>query len=346
MTLRRLFPLLLAGVLAAPLAFAQGSHRDYHEHFDEANVTVPPEYTDEMRFRAVGFTRGGRSTAAVGVPGDPLTYYFGGTGGGVFKTTDAGHQLDERERRLLRRGLGGLHRGWPPRTPTSSTWAPAPPPPRGNISVGDGMYRSDRRRAGPGSTSDSGTPARSAPSRSIPEDSGPRVRGGARLHLRPQRRARHLPERRTAARPGSRCSSHLRPHRFRGDPDGSRTTRASSTRAPGAPSGSRGRMISGSEDGGIFRSKRRRGHLGAGRERASHRDDREDSGRHFARRTRTASGYSSKFEGRASGGLYRSDDGGEIVHPDQRRRGNLRQRPWYYIHLYADTHGREHRVRA
>ena len=82
---------LLSVLAAAPPAHAQGSHRDYDEHFDPANVTVPVEYTEGMEFRAVGFTRGGRSTAAVGVPGDPLTYYFGGTGGGVFKTSDAGH---------------------------------------------------------------------------------------------------------------------------------------------------------------------------------------------------------------------------------------------------------------
>ncbi len=29
-------------------------------------------------------------TAVTGVPGDPMTYYMGSTGGGVWKTTDAG----------------------------------------------------------------------------------------------------------------------------------------------------------------------------------------------------------------------------------------------------------------
>ena len=43
-----------------------------------------------MSYRQVGPFRGGRSLTAVGIPGDPKTYYFGATGGGVWKSTDAG----------------------------------------------------------------------------------------------------------------------------------------------------------------------------------------------------------------------------------------------------------------
>ncbi len=43
-----------------------------------------------MKWRNVGPFRGGRSVAVAGVPGDRLTFYFGGAGGGVWKTTDAG----------------------------------------------------------------------------------------------------------------------------------------------------------------------------------------------------------------------------------------------------------------
>jgi photosystem II stability/assembly factor-like uncharacterized protein len=41
-------------------------------------------------WRNIGPHRGGRSVAVAGVPGQPFVYYFGGTGGGVWKTTDAG----------------------------------------------------------------------------------------------------------------------------------------------------------------------------------------------------------------------------------------------------------------
>src|SRR5579863_9833738 len=41
-----------------------------------------------MKYRLVGPFRGGRSLTASGVAGDPNTYYFGSTGGGVWKSTD------------------------------------------------------------------------------------------------------------------------------------------------------------------------------------------------------------------------------------------------------------------
>jgi len=43
-----------------------------------------------LAWRNIGPHRGGRSVAVAGVPGQPFVYYFGGTGGGVWKTTDAG----------------------------------------------------------------------------------------------------------------------------------------------------------------------------------------------------------------------------------------------------------------
>lgn len=46
-------------------------------------------YSD-LKFRNIGPFRGGRSVAASGVTSDPMTYYMGTCGGGVWKTTDAG----------------------------------------------------------------------------------------------------------------------------------------------------------------------------------------------------------------------------------------------------------------
>ena len=43
-----------------------------------------------MKWRLVGPFRGGRVLAVAGVPGDPLTYYFGAAAGGVWKTTNGG----------------------------------------------------------------------------------------------------------------------------------------------------------------------------------------------------------------------------------------------------------------
>ena len=43
-----------------------------------------------VKWRNIGPFRGGRSVCASGVVGDPLTYYMGTTGGGLWKTEDAG----------------------------------------------------------------------------------------------------------------------------------------------------------------------------------------------------------------------------------------------------------------
>lgn len=43
-----------------------------------------------MKWRCIGPYRGGRVTAVTGVPNQPMIYYFGATGGGVWKTDDAG----------------------------------------------------------------------------------------------------------------------------------------------------------------------------------------------------------------------------------------------------------------
>ena len=43
-----------------------------------------------VKYRNIGPFRGGRSVAASGVVGDPMTYYMGNTGGGLWKTADGG----------------------------------------------------------------------------------------------------------------------------------------------------------------------------------------------------------------------------------------------------------------
>ncbi|MCB0547908.1 MAG: glycosyl hydrolase [Phaeodactylibacter sp.] len=56
----------------------------------EANPAAPATYFQPLKWRSIGPFRGGRSVTACGVIGDPLTYYMGTTGGGLWKTEDAG----------------------------------------------------------------------------------------------------------------------------------------------------------------------------------------------------------------------------------------------------------------
>ena len=44
----------------------------------------------DLRWRSLGPNRGGRSQAAAGSVKRPLEYYFGATGGGLWKTTNGG----------------------------------------------------------------------------------------------------------------------------------------------------------------------------------------------------------------------------------------------------------------
>ncbi|GIV36809.1 MAG: hypothetical protein KatS3mg032_1188 [Cyclobacteriaceae bacterium] len=53
-------------------------------------VTYDQKLFQALEWRSIGPYRGGRSAAVTGVPGKPLLYYFGATGGGVWRTTDGG----------------------------------------------------------------------------------------------------------------------------------------------------------------------------------------------------------------------------------------------------------------
>nr|WP_293303552.1 glycosyl hydrolase [Allomuricauda sp.] len=68
----------LLGVLCVTLTFGQNAN----------------DYFKPMKFRNIGPFRGGRSVTASGVVGDPLTYYMGTTGGGLWKTSNAGQQWE------------------------------------------------------------------------------------------------------------------------------------------------------------------------------------------------------------------------------------------------------------
>ncbi|MAQ76853.1 MAG: glycosyl hydrolase [Aquimarina sp.] len=58
------------------------------------NFTLAQSYDeklyDALEYRLIGPFRGGRSAAVTGVPDKPNLFYFGATGGGVWKTTDGG----------------------------------------------------------------------------------------------------------------------------------------------------------------------------------------------------------------------------------------------------------------
>ncbi len=51
---------------------------------------VDPRFFQELKWRSIGPSRGGRALSVAGVRRQPETYYFGSVGGGIWKTNDAG----------------------------------------------------------------------------------------------------------------------------------------------------------------------------------------------------------------------------------------------------------------
>jgi photosystem II stability/assembly factor-like uncharacterized protein len=94
-------------LLSAILTFSQQKERNRKLDSAQKDSTAESASTDDkdkdkdkeekdegdplfkgMKYRSIGPFRGGRSLTAAGIPGDPTTYYFGATGGGVWKSTD------------------------------------------------------------------------------------------------------------------------------------------------------------------------------------------------------------------------------------------------------------------
>ena len=95
-----------------------------------------------LQWRAIGPFRGGRSTAVAGVASQPMVYYFGGTGGGVWKTTDGGINWEPvSDGSVFRTGSVGAI-GLSDSDPNTIYVGMGESAIRGNVSHGDGVYKS------------------------------------------------------------------------------------------------------------------------------------------------------------------------------------------------------------
>ena len=101
-----------------------------------------PALWSGMKYRMIGPFRGGRVTAVTGVPSQPCTFYMGSTGGGVWKTTDAGHTWTECFRWLFLGRIHGRDRGVGSPIPNVVYAGTGSSKIRSNVSIGRGMYKS------------------------------------------------------------------------------------------------------------------------------------------------------------------------------------------------------------
>ena len=103
---------------------------------------IDPRAAQALRFRNVGPFRGGRVTAVAGVPQRRLEFYFGASGGGVWKTTDAGHHWNNVSDGFFATGSIGAIRV-APSNPDVVWVGTGSDGIRSNVIVGRGVYRSN-----------------------------------------------------------------------------------------------------------------------------------------------------------------------------------------------------------
>lgn len=107
---KQLFILLLIGLLALP-AYGQRDSKKKKKESEKAEEVQQPTFDAKkfsaLKWRNIGPYRGGRSNAVSGVVGDENTYYAGYTGGGVWKTEDAGQSWRNISDGFLKTGTVG-----------------------------------------------------------------------------------------------------------------------------------------------------------------------------------------------------------------------------------------------
>jgi photosystem II stability/assembly factor-like uncharacterized protein len=108
---------------------------------EESEPAKPEEKAFKgMKYRLIGPFRGGRSLTAAGIPDDSTTYYFGATGGGVWKSTDGAMTWSPVFDKEGTSAIGSLAvASSNPNVLYAGTGEACL---RGNISHGDGIYKS------------------------------------------------------------------------------------------------------------------------------------------------------------------------------------------------------------
>ncbi|MFQ5708030.1 MAG: WD40/YVTN/BNR-like repeat-containing protein [bacterium] len=101
-----------------------------------------PNLYKALKWRNIGPFRGGRSVAVAGHPDQPYTYYFGATGGGVWKTEDGGLTWFNISDSLFQTGSVGAI-AVAESDPNVVYVGMGEACIRGNISPGDGVYKSE-----------------------------------------------------------------------------------------------------------------------------------------------------------------------------------------------------------
>jgi photosystem II stability/assembly factor-like uncharacterized protein len=105
-----------------------------------STADINPTLLGGMKWRQIGPFRGGRVVAVSGIPGDPATWYFGGVAGGVWKSIDGGASWKPVFDEQKISSIGAIAIADSDHNIVYAGTGEACP--RGNISYGDGVYKS------------------------------------------------------------------------------------------------------------------------------------------------------------------------------------------------------------
>ncbi len=134
--------LLVGSLLVTFLTSSPGLAKPKPAAAPVAATTVDPTLFQGLEWRFVGPWRGGRVTAVAGVASQPMTFYFGSTGGGVWKTEDGGNSWANVSDGFFKTGSVGAI-AVAPSDPNVVYVGMGEAPVRGvTTSHGDGVYRS------------------------------------------------------------------------------------------------------------------------------------------------------------------------------------------------------------
>lgn len=315
-------------ILALPLAVLSAALALAPSAAAQSEPAVSPALFDGMSYRMVGPFRGGRATAVAGIADQPHVFFMGTTGGGVWKTDDAGgHWTNVTDGFLDVGNIGAIDvANSDPAVIYVGTGSASI---RGNSSIGKGVWKSVD---GGDTWSFVGLPESGAIGKLLVHPTDPDVAYVAALgHPFGKNPARGV----YRTRDGGASWEHVL---FLNDSTGAVTIALSPDDPDELYAGSWSMerkpwtIRSGGDDGGVYRSR--------------------DGGQSWeALSGGLPTGLIGKvgvtvspadpnrlwalIEAETGGGLYRSDDRGEtwtLVNDEDR----VRNRPWYYTHVRAD----------
>ena len=293
------------------------------QNFNEKNYNA-------LEYRLIGPFRGGRSAAVTGVPNKPNLFYFGATGGGVWKTTTGGREWENISDGFFGGSIGAISVS--KSDPNVIYVGGGEKTVRGNVSSGYGIWKSVD--AGKTWTSSGLKKSRHVPRIAIHPTNSEIVYAGVLGNIYKPTEDRGLYK---SIDGGKSWKKVLYSNEHSGvvdliiDPTNPRIIFASTWRVQRTPFS----LSSGGEGSALWKST--------------------DSGETWKEISKnegfpkdtlgiigvTVSPLNNQrvwaiVENKEKGGLYRSDDGGETWKQINSER-KLRQRAWYYTRIYADT---------